>query len=57
MNRERGLHGVNSYTRELGFDPLAHLPARSASPSWLDLCGGEGVPCGLPRPGCPHPPC
>lgn len=42
MNRERGLHGVNSYTRELGFDPLDHLSARSASPSWLDLCSGEG---------------
>lgn len=42
MNRERGLCGVNSYARELGFDPLAHLSACSASPSWLDLCSGEG---------------
>ncbi|MFJ6437369.1 class I SAM-dependent methyltransferase [Streptomyces sp. NPDC091416] len=42
MNRERGLHGVNSYTRELGFDPVTHLSGRSASPSWLDLCSGEG---------------
>ncbi|MGW1888242.1 class I SAM-dependent methyltransferase [Streptomyces sp. NPDC001970] len=42
MNRERGLTGVNSYARELGFDPVAHLSARSASPSWLDLCSGEG---------------
>ncbi|GAA1374433.1 class I SAM-dependent methyltransferase [Streptomyces beijiangensis] len=42
MNRERGLAGVNSYARELGFDPLSHLSARSASPSWLDLCSGEG---------------
>jgi SAM-dependent methyltransferase len=42
MNRERGLAGVNSYARELGFDPLAHLAARPAAPSWLDLCSGEG---------------
>ncbi|WP_326733431.1 class I SAM-dependent methyltransferase [Streptomyces sp. NBC_01022] len=42
MNRERGLTGVNSYTRELGFDPLTHLSAFAASPSWLDLCSGEG---------------
>ncbi|MET7703892.1 methyltransferase domain-containing protein [Streptomyces sp. NPDC005485] len=42
MNRERGLAGVNSYARELGFDPLAHLTARPAAPSWLDLCSGEG---------------
>ncbi|MDG4861765.1 SAM-dependent methyltransferase, partial [Streptomyces sp. T-3] len=43
MNRGRGLAGVNSYARELGFDPLAHLAAvRSAEPSWLDLCSGEG---------------
>ncbi|MEU7729312.1 class I SAM-dependent methyltransferase [Streptomyces sp. NPDC040724] len=42
MNRERGLAGVNSYARELGLDPVAHLTARSATPSWLDLCSGEG---------------
>ncbi|WP_351235807.1 methyltransferase domain-containing protein [Streptomyces sp. NPDC002133] len=42
MNRERGLTGVNSYARELGFDPVAHLSALSVSPSWLDLCSGEG---------------
>jgi SAM-dependent methyltransferase len=41
MNRERGLRGVNSYTRELGFDPLAVLTARSGT-RWLDLCCGEG---------------
>ncbi|MFD6420379.1 class I SAM-dependent methyltransferase [Streptomyces sp. NPDC060198] len=41
MNRERGLAGVNSYARELGFDPLTHLLSRAA-PSWLDLCSGEG---------------
>ncbi|MEV6399423.1 class I SAM-dependent methyltransferase [Streptomyces sp. NPDC051907] len=42
MNRERGLTGVNSYARELGFDPVAHLAEQSAAPSWLDLCSGEG---------------
>jgi hypothetical protein len=43
MNRERGLAGVNSYARELGFDPAAFLLSRSlASPAWLDLCSGEG---------------
>ncbi len=42
MNRERGLAGVNSYARELGLDPVARLMARSTTPSWLDLCSGEG---------------
>ncbi|MFI1283820.1 class I SAM-dependent methyltransferase [Streptomyces sp. NPDC020858] len=42
MNRERGLAGVNSYARELGLDPVARLMARSATPSWLDLCSGKG---------------
>ncbi|MFI7410510.1 class I SAM-dependent methyltransferase [Streptomyces sp. NPDC049627] len=42
MNRERGLAGVNSYARELGFDPLARLADRPTAPSWLDLCSGEG---------------
>lgn len=42
MNRERGLTGVNSYARELGVSPLAHLAARPTAPSWLDLCSGEG---------------
>ncbi|WP_128432052.1 class I SAM-dependent methyltransferase [Streptomyces cyaneus] len=42
MNRERGLAGVNSYARELGFDPLSWLAARPDAPSWLDLCSGEG---------------
>ncbi|MFG2948804.1 class I SAM-dependent methyltransferase [Streptomyces adustus] len=42
MNRGRGLVGVNSYARELGQDPLAHLAGRPAAPSWLDLCSGEG---------------
>jgi SAM-dependent methyltransferase len=42
MNRERGLTGVNSYARELGLDPVLVLSARSAAPSWLDVCSGEG---------------
>ncbi|MFD7448764.1 class I SAM-dependent methyltransferase [Kitasatospora sp. NPDC059827] len=43
MNRERGLGGVNSYTRELGFDPAAWLREHGgAAPGWLDLCSGEG---------------
>ncbi|MCY0934921.1 class I SAM-dependent methyltransferase [Streptomyces sp. H34-S4] len=43
MNRERGLTGVNSYARDLGFDPVARLTsAGSGAPAWLDLCSGEG---------------
>ncbi|MEV6108758.1 methyltransferase domain-containing protein [Streptomyces sp. NPDC051940] len=42
MNRERGLSGVNSYTREPGFDPLAHLRSAAPTPAWLDLCSGSG---------------
>ena len=51
MNRERQLRGVNSYTRELGFDPLDVLLARAAGTDsaranttvgWLDLCCGQG---------------
>ncbi|MEK8146449.1 hypothetical protein NKH18_49780 [Streptomyces sp. M10(2022)] len=57
MNRERGLAGVNSYARELGVDPVAHLSALSTSPSWLDLCSGEGVRCVKRLPGCRPPPC
>ncbi|MER7470733.1 class I SAM-dependent methyltransferase [Micromonospora sp. NPDC000018] len=51
MNRERQLSGVNSYTRELGFNPLDVLAAGlvgagraepSAAAGWLDLCCGTG---------------
>ncbi len=50
MNRERQLAGVNSYARELGFDPLEVITARlggtsgpaAARTSWLDLCCGTG---------------
>jgi SAM-dependent methyltransferase len=48
MNRERQLAGVNSYTRELGFNPLTFLTSRlDAQPppltaGWLDLCCGTG---------------
>lgn len=47
MNRERQLAGVNSYERELGFNPLAWLIARLADQAvvaWLDLCCGTGRP-------------
>ncbi|MEU6238562.1 class I SAM-dependent methyltransferase [Kitasatospora sp. NPDC047058] len=42
MNRERGLSGVNSYARELGFDPAGWLAGRGGAVAWLDLCSGEG---------------
>jgi SAM-dependent methyltransferase len=45
MNRERGLYGNNSYTKDLGIDPLRFLSDRLASQeriSWLDLCCGSG---------------
>jgi len=45
MNRERQLAGANSYTRELGFDPLGVLRAAiagSGTGAWLDLCCGTG---------------
>ena len=48
MNRERQLAGVNSYERELGFNPLTFLVSRLASQpadvtvGWLDLCCGTG---------------
>lgn len=42
MNRGRGLTGVNSYARELGFDPVDHLLGSAGPPAWLDLCSGEG---------------
>jgi SAM-dependent methyltransferase len=50
MNRERQLAGVNSYARELGFDPLEVVLARArgggraqgGAVAWLDLCCGSG---------------
>ncbi len=39
MNRERQLAGVNSYARELGFNPLDLVRNGGA---WLDLCCGSG---------------
>lgn len=45
MNRGRGLAGVNSYHRTLGFDPHGFLRDRLAErgrASWLDLRCGEG---------------
>lgn len=42
MNRERQLTGPNSYTQELGFDPLDRLAESAGSAAWLDLCCGSG---------------
>lgn len=47
MNRGRGLSGVNSYTRELGFDPYEILAERlradpTARVTWVDVCCGSG---------------
>jgi SAM-dependent methyltransferase len=42
MNRERGLSGVNSYARELGFDPYDFLASRTDPRAWLDVCCGSG---------------
>ena len=50
MNRERQLAGVNSYARELGFNPFDLLTSVIAGGSggetrtaaWLDLCCGTG---------------
>ena len=45
MNRERQLAGVNSYARELGFNPLDVLRAAitgNGTGAWLDLCCGTG---------------
>ena len=45
MNRERGIAGGNSYTKELAFNPLLFLKSRLATEpevTWLDLCCGTG---------------
>ncbi|HEX8005464.1 MAG TPA: class I SAM-dependent methyltransferase [Trebonia sp.] len=49
MNRERQLAGVNSYARELGFNPLDVIVAQirgtaasTGTAGWLDLCCGSG---------------
>ena len=45
MNRGRRLAGVNSYSRELGFNPLDTLLQcleKSDTAAWLDLCCGTG---------------
>jgi SAM-dependent methyltransferase len=49
MNRERQLAGVNSYARELGFNPLhvmrdtaKNLAGQDPPAAWLDLCCGTG---------------
>lgn len=44
MNRQRQAVGVNSYTKDLYFNPISFLEKRkSMAPiRWLDLCCGEG---------------
>ncbi|WP_308163182.1 class I SAM-dependent methyltransferase [Nocardia alni] len=47
MNRDRRLSGVNSYARELGFDPYERLVTLlgerpGGQPSWIDVCCGSG---------------
>jgi len=45
MNRKRVANGVNSYEKDLFFDPSKFLNDRLAekgSVKWLDLCCGEG---------------
>ncbi|WP_330181300.1 class I SAM-dependent methyltransferase [Nocardia sp. NBC_01503] len=47
MNRNRGLAGVNSYARDLGFDPYARLAETvrrqpDTTVSWIDMCCGSG---------------
>ena len=46
MNRERELVGTNSYTRDLGLNPVEFLLARLGDQPmvrWLDLCCGRGL--------------
>lgn len=46
MNRERGLSGVNSYSKELRFDIAAWLETRTRERGravWLDACCGAGL--------------
>jgi SAM-dependent methyltransferase len=45
MNRQRQLVGSNSYTKELGFNPLNFLTNRiqnQEKAAWLDICCGTG---------------
>jgi SAM-dependent methyltransferase len=45
MNRERGLVGSNSYTKDLGVNPVEWIAERLAAKravAWLDLCCGSG---------------
>ena len=45
MNRGRNASGVNSYEKDLGFQPVQYIRdrlARFGQVKWLDLCCGEG---------------
>ncbi len=42
MNRDRRCVGSNSYTKELGFNPIEFLQSRQGPIHWLDICCGSG---------------
>ena len=46
MNRKRGLSGINSYEKEVGFNIEIYLLEKAqltpGKVSWLDICCGEG---------------
>jgi SAM-dependent methyltransferase len=42
MNRDRRCVGSNSYTKELGFNPIDFLQSRQGPIHWLDICCGSG---------------
>jgi SAM-dependent methyltransferase len=42
MNRHRRCVGSNSYSKELGFNPIDFLQSRQGPIHWLDICCGSG---------------
>lgn len=45
MNRERNAIGINSYEKDIGFEPLSFLKQRlklEEKVNWMDLCCGKG---------------
>lgn len=45
MNRKRGANGVNSYEKDLFFNPTKYLNdclVKQGAVKWLDICCGEG---------------
>jgi hypothetical protein len=45
MNRERQLTGVNSYARDLGFDPLAVVTAQAGAAAAGETARPRGWTC------------